>query len=445
MSTPAVGSATAVITPPLGASVPGGLADRANTGVHDDLLARAAVLEVAPPLGLLALDCIALPRDTVLALREAAAQQAGIPTERLMVTATHTHHGGPTIAAFQTPRDEDYLGELIRRSAEALARARESAQPCCLAVGTVSVPGLQFNRRYWMRDGTLRTNPGLGNPDALRPAGPVNPKMHLFAFRPTGGGPLTLVVNFALHAATIEGGAEISADYPGVLTRALQEALGPETVVLFLNGACGDINHWDVLHSPPPAYQHEGVAPLPVTTVNRAATERSGLTLAQVVLDLLPSLDCLPDWTAAEAHTLLPAAVRQPDPQAVARAQAAQASGQVGWPQTQDEVYDWEALQLARLGETRVDLEIQALRLGSAALLGIPAEVFTQIGLDIEARSPHPTTAVVELANGWEGYLPTEAAFAEGGYETLLARSSKLAPDTAGKVVEAALSVLARV
>jgi hypothetical protein len=77
-------------------------------------------------------------------------------------------------------------------------------------------------------------------------------------------------------------------------------------------------------------------------------------------------------------------------------------------------------------------LEIQALRLGPAALLGIPAEVFAQIGLDVEGGSPFPLTAVVELANGWEGYLPTREAFAEGGYETLLARSRRSRPPGQG-------------
>ena len=64
------------------------------------------------------------------------------------------------------------------------------------------------------------------------------------------------------------------------------------------------------------------------------------------------------------------------------------------------------------------------------------------LGLEIESRSPWQPTAVVELANGWEGYLPTARAFAEGGYETLLARSSKLARETAEAVVEKAGEVL---
>ncbi len=438
----ALGSAAVVITPPLGCSVPGGLHDRAATGVHDELYARAAVIEANPPLGLVAVDCVALHRDTVLSMREAAQRQAGIPAERLFIAATHSHHGPPTATAFLSNRDEGYLEHLVTRSARALASARERARACALGIGTVPVPGLQFNRRYRMRDGTVCTNPGIGNPEALEPVGPVNPNLRLFAFRPEQGGPETLLVNYALHAATIEGGADLSADYPGYLTRALQEALGPETGVVFVNGACGDINHWDLLHGKPPAYRHEGVAPLPAATVSYAATERSGRALARAALDLLAELEYREDWTAAESHALVNAAVRRPDPAAVARAEAR--LGQQGWPHTQEEVYDYEALALYQAGEETVELEIQAVRLGSAALVGIPAEVFAETGLEIEARSPWQPTAVVELANGWEGYLPTARAFAEGGYETLLARSSRLTPETAGAVVQTALEVLSQ-
>lgn len=500
MTRPLVGAATVVINPPLGSSMPGGLADRRACGVHDDLFARALVIDAGEPLALLSVDCVALHRDTVLAIRQAAEREAAIPAERVFVAATHTHHGPPSATAFQSPRDEAYLERLVGWCAEALWEAHGRARPAALGVGTVEVPGLQFNRRYWMKDGTVRTNPGIGNPEALRPAGPVNPKMRLLAFRTEGGvrsprsasppaplmagegseaappgeGPaephpqetakparlaeadgaagkarppaepeLALVINYALHACTIEGGEPLlSADFVGYLTQALQAALGPETVVLFLNGACGDINHWDVLGGKREATRGVGVAPPPPCARNDQATRRTGLTLAKATLNLLPNLEFRADWTVSEAHSLLTAAVREAEPVRVARAEAALAEGRAGWPRGEEEVYDYEAWHLAQAGEREVEMEIQALRLGPAALVGIPAEVFAEIGLTIEAQSPFATTAVVELAGGWEGYLPTRQAFAEGGYETRLARSSKLAEDTAEKVVAKAKEVL---
>jgi hypothetical protein len=90
MPTLSVGSATTVVTPALGSPVPGGLHDRAATGVHDDLFARAAAIEADPPLGLLAVDCVALHRDMVLAIRGAGEREAGIPAHRLFVAANRT-------------------------------------------------------------------------------------------------------------------------------------------------------------------------------------------------------------------------------------------------------------------------------------------------------------------------------------------------------------------
>ena len=87
-------------------------------------------------------------------------------------------------------------------------------------------------------------------------------------------------------------------------------------------------------------------------------------------------------------------------------------------------------------------MKIQAMRIGDIAFVGIPAEVFTEIGITIKEKSPFPVTIIVELANGCFGYLPTEKAFSEGGYETLLNSYNRLASDTESKVISASLSLL---
>jgi hypothetical protein len=269
----------------------------------------------------------------------------------------------------------------------------------------------------------------------------VDETMHLLAFRPAGGGPLTLVVNFALHCDTV-GGTLISADYPGHLTRRLQEALDTDTVVLFLTGAAGDINHIDVLHGEAPAtHDHELFMK---TTRPAELTGEIGRKLAEAVLGLLPGLAFSAEWDVAEAHTRLRAGVRQPTAEQLARARALLATQSADDLTEADDIYDYDALLLSELGQTEVELELQAVRLGPAALVGIPNEVFTELGQLLRAQAPLAETLVVELANGAEGYLPTARAFAEGGYETRLARSSKLVPETGDAVVLAATELLER-
>jgi hypothetical protein len=438
MPQPKIGSATVKINPPLGASIPGYFEDRRVTGVKHDLYAHALVIEAGRPLAILSLDIIAVGRATVLAIREAAQAELGIPAERVFVHATHTHTGGPVLGAFGSQGDNSYQDDLVRWCVQALAAAQAAAVPAALGFASTEVPGFAFNRRYWMKDGSVKTNPGIGNPDVVQPAGPVNNEMALLAFRPACGAQ-TLIVNYALHLDTV-GGTELSPDYPGYMRRALQEKLGPDTVILFLNGACGDINHLDVLGGPPPT----NVAHDLFMSVARdeAFTPRAGQALAEAVLGLLPTMEYAADWPVAEAHELLTAGVRQATPEQLERARAVRAA-KGDTPLTDaGEIYDREALALAEAGQTEATLEIQALRLGPVALVGIPNEVFTELGQAIQVRSPLAHTQIVELANGCEGYLPTPRAFAEGGYETMLARSSKLVPEAGAQVVEKALEVL---
>jgi neutral ceramidase len=425
---PEVGAATVPINPPLGSSIPGYFEERLATGVHDDLLARAVYIAAEPPVAVLALDNIGIGRETVQAIRAAAERELGLPGERLLVATTHTHTGGPS-------RDKDYLASLVERGVEALRAAQANCRPAAVGVGSVEVPGLAFNRRYWMQDGSVRTNPGVRNPEVARPAGPVDETMHLLAFRPESGPPI-LVVNFPLHQDTV-GGTELSADFSVYMTTKLQEELGPDTVVVFLNGACGDINHIDVLHGEPP--QEHSRELFMFTTRTAEVTQNIGRSLAEAALQLLPGMAFAEDWEVAETHALLTVPLQQPDPEQVARARKLLETKRPEDLHEADEIYDYRALRQSESGKTELEMEIQALRIGPAALVTIPAEVFTEIAQDIRAQAPRPETLVVELANGCEGYMPTARAFTEGGYEV---RGNKMRPDTGQAVVAQAAELL---
>jgi len=134
--------------------------------------------------------------------------------------------------------------------------------------------------------------------------------------------------------------------------------------------------------------------------------------------------------------------VRQARPEQLAHARAVLKIHRPEDLKEADDLYDYEAWRMSQSGETEAELEIQALRIGPALLVGIPNEVFTELGQLIQAHSPGADTLIVELANGYEGYLPTARAFAEGGYEMRLARSSKLAPGTGEAVVAKATELL---
>jgi hypothetical protein len=111
---------------------------------------------------------------------------------------------------------------------------------------------------------------------------------------------------------------------------------------------------------------------------------------------------------------------------------------------TRPEVYAEEALALAA-GPERISVPLQAIRVGPLGIAAAPCEVFAQTGLEIKQQSTAKPTFVVELANGFGGYLPTPEQHRWGGYETWPARSSFLEVDAAPKIRDNLLDLLATV
>jgi hypothetical protein len=106
------------------------------------------------------------------------------------------------------------------------------------------------------------------------------------------------------------------------------------------------------------------------------------------------------------------------------------------------QMYAREVVLLTESEHPQVEAEVQALRVGDAAFVGLPGEPFVELGLLLKQASPFAHTYIAGLANGWEGYIPTRAAFAEGGYEVRTARSSKLHPDAGDMMVAAGAELL---
>jgi hypothetical protein len=92
-----------------------------------------------------------------------------------------------------------------------------------------------------------------------------------------------------------------------------------------------------------------------------------------------------------------------------------------------------------------VPVLLQALRVGDVGIAAVPCEVFVEIGLRIKAESPLKPAFTIELANGYNGYLPTAEQHALGGYETWRARSSYLEVNAAQTIGDTVLKLLGEV
>lgn len=423
------GNAQVVITPPLGVSMAGYYHDRKADDVLDDLYARALVLsDCTTSTALVVCDLIGLRHEITSRIRAQVAQSTGIPDTNTLICCTHTHTGPVTSAWTEAGIHPDpaYLDVLARKVADAVQLAWQRRRPAALHVGRGHVEGIGSNRRLWMRDGTLRTNPPFQSPDIVRPAGPIDPELGMWMVRDADDVPLALVNTYALHPDQV-GGTALCADYGGVEARLLQKFLGPDCAVLCPNGPCGDINHFDF--SKPLAY-------------NRGlhVHKRSGHALAGEAIVQLPALQPAAPGPLRAGSRTIQAALRVPTEDEVAWAEKAVAGEMHGFDAGGLAVVKaHRILKIHHSAQTAIPIEISAIAVGDSALVGLPGEIFVELGLEIKGRSPFGYTFVAELCNDAIGYVPTRKAYKEGGYE---ATSSPLAPGTGEQMVEAALALL---
>jgi len=423
------GAAMSVLTPPLGTEMIGFFQIRLAEDVHDELHAKAFVFESGgSQVALVVCDLIVLEMRDVAEIRRLVDELTGIPAGNIMISCTHSHYVPATASIFNTTRDDEYTAWAVRRIADAVKLAQNRLAPAKVAHASGMCPEETHNRRYRMKDGSVRMNPGYLNPDIVSPAGPIDPEVGVLAIEGAAGGIVGAVGNYALHYVGGPYATTISADHFGAFGEALQRMAGDTFVAAMANGCCGDINNIDPMRPAPdyphPFYQMERVGDVVASRAWgawRQARER----------------DWEPRLGAGSATMTFHR--RHPSEEEVAAHRKLLDAGPD--PENRDWVYANEAMEVAKL-PLEEEIEVQALAIGDLGIVGLPGEVFVEYGLAIKRQSPFARTFVVELANGTVGYCPTDRALAEGSYETWLARSACAAEGTERAMIEAAVAAL---
>jgi hypothetical protein len=269
------GFAEVDITPPLHLRLAGKFFPRPIQGVLDPLFAHAMVLESgATRAVLISCDLLTCPGRLVEEVRNDVQEELGIPASHIAVFATHTHTGPYTQAIFGDPPDAGYLLALRRKIAQCVRLAGDRMEPCEMGLASTFEHNISFNRRYVMTDGLVRTHPHRGSDELSHAEGPIDPEVGVMCFRQDNGLTAGYFVNFACHPNVV-GGNQVSADFPGALSRALKRQSGEACVALFGNGASGNVCQIDVIN---PDKEVSGYA----------WSERMGEILANDVADILP-------------------------------------------------------------------------------------------------------------------------------------------------------------
>ncbi len=430
------------ITPDYPVRLAGYFNERISDGVLDPLHMRLAALELGGKrLLFIQVDSCAIPPGDADEIRDEISRRTSFEKGQVMLFVSHIHTGPDLVGFFGLERDGRYLAGLKERIVAAAASLRPRG-PSRVSIVRASYDGLSFNRRWWMKDGAVVTNPPKGSPQRVGPEGAVDREANTVVFRDEGGNLQALFVSVSNHTDTV-GGTKISADWPGFMERGLNRRLGTDIPVFPFLAPQGNINHL------------EFDSPRPQTNYGEA--ERLGRAYAEIVEASLADARTVPvdrlearevtadipshEITAAELH----------DARKILERASVSAPGR-GRDLTAEDLAKGDlavealfARELIRFAETRpreYRVPLQVFKMGRVVFAAIPGEPFVEVGLALKAVPGYDLVFPVALANGYFGYIPLRENFGRGGYETRPGAASCLSTDAADRILSAFRSLL---
>jgi len=443
------GAATSNITPPLGGNIVGGFRPTPSQHIHDELHARCLVLDDGKTrLAIVICDLLGMHRTVSDQARKLIQERLNIPREQVLISATHTHSAvsalGDNRYEEAAPLD-DYQSFVALRIADGVQRAANLLRPAEWAFTTVEIPEHVFNRRWYLRPGTMpanpfggqdlvKMNPPGGSPNLLEPAGPTDPVVSILSVRQPDGTPIAVYAAYSLHYVGGVPGTDISADYYGVFCNELTQQLNvdhqqPPFVAMLANGTSGDINNINFR-------EPRG---------KRAAYEQMGYVAKDVaakVAGVLREAQYAPEISLGARYEELPIQARKPTAEQIQWAKETLEKSSSNEERVNlSAIYADRALKMNE-GPDTLPLPLQVLKVGPVLLGTMPNEVFCEIGMDFRDRlSPEPAF-LVSLAHGYYGYLPTPRHHDLGGYETWLG-TNRVERTASDKMLKALLDMAA--
>ena len=428
------------ITPPFGVSVQGYFEKRYADGILDPLLATAVAFDDGEHRAVvISVDVIGFNQLLMDRIRPMVAQAIGTEKEAVFICCTHTHLGpGLTNPEKQNTGVEEndvyVLNTFEKKLCDVACLAVQDLAPAKLSYTRGEVKDVAFVRRFVMKDGSYRTNPGWQNPDIDHALGTPDENSSLLIIKRENA-PEIGIVNFQVHPDVI-GGCKLSADYPKFV-RDTYDTLIPNSRCMYINGAQGDTNHVDVRLGEDKC---------------RGGYDRSrymGRKIAMSVIANYELAEPLEGEKIAFAQKSVFTKFNKGRPDQIDEAvriakiyeeQGAAAAVPHLTGMARTEVVA-EATRIVRLMNypDEKELYVTAVSVGDVVFAGFPGEPFTDIGRGIKANSKFTLTIPACCANGYEGYYPMQSAYDEGGYE---ARTARYVAGTAEKLIETSTEIV---
>ena len=415
------------LTPPLGTPLIGyGGRERGADAIRDDIYATTLVLsDGETTVALVTCDLCALPIRQVRYVQRVIEERTGIPPTHVMINTSHTHSGPLTTFNEETPESlRQLVVALLDGIAESVVQAVAALVPCRLSAGRGSV------------DASINRRKRNGYSDAVTPEfpeGTVDPDLHVVRIDGLDGTPLAVVTAYACHPVALRPPSHAySADFVCALRATVEPQVGAP--LLFAQGAAGNL------------------VPIGPEMEMEERLELTGEVLGTEALRMYTALGVEARGADESSASLSGKTPAPPKPELAAASENLLLDLWTEQPPIENAERSRQTFPYLTppLVNGKVECAVQALRLGGVALVGIAGEAFVEIGLAVKARSPMPHTIFLGYTNGCLGYIPTAAAYAPGGYEVHRAHAvyhlpHTIAPNSAERVIEASLRLLAKV
>ena len=432
------------ITPVMGIGIAGYYKPRFAEGVLDPLEVNALSISVEDKIVLMiSIDHCGITMDVVDVYKDLIVERTGIDKNAIVICTTHTHTAPFIKKVSDDKLIQEYFEFVGKKVTDAAQFAIEDLKPARLGYKVGNAPNVAFVRRFRMKDGKVRTNPGIGNPDILAPIGDVDERVNVLRFDREGAETIVLM-NFGNHPDVV-GGSKISADWPGIARRRIEEAI-PNTKGIFFNGAQGDVNHVNV------NAKDGDLNDLQNDFDDVLRGYGHAIHIANVVVGGVLQVYDKVNYIDADAIKYIektisvPANKANPEELPLAHKYAdlhnAGKDDEIPYSAMELTTVVAEALRMVRLenASDTFEMKMTGIKLGNIGFVTIPGEGFTYIGRELKKAEGWDLILPLILANGSEGYFPTKDAYDEGGYE---ARSSSFKAGVAELFVKEGLEILA--
>ncbi len=426
------------ITPDYPVSIIGYFNDRISEGALDRLYLRAAMISANNKnLLILELDTCCIPNDDAESIKNEISKQGRFRNDEILIFAIHTHTGPSLISFYESVREEKYF-EFLKSAILSVAQEIKADREVTIRAGEIPYEDLTYNRRWFMKDGKVATNPPKMHPDRVKPEGPVDRDLRLISFHDKNEKPLALFCNISNHTDTI-GGNLLSADWPGIMEEGIQKILHSDIPVFTFIAPQGNINHYD-FDSPDSQSGYDearrigkAYAKIAARALEKVRPVPANDILSEIILVDIPPREVSNEDIAAAKEILERFADVDVESDKLGADDIFKGNIAV------KKIFAQGLLDFVAHKKDIYRVPLQVIRLGDIIFFAIPGEPFVEIGLQLLKAAKqygYKTVFPVGLANGYFGYIPLEENFPRGGYEVSAVPGNPLSRKAAEIMVE---------